>query len=112
MTCYSGGWATRLTAGDRRQCLLLFGGRTLIGNQANRPIAFAHDIRGMGNEREVEVIQRGRAILSLVNMEDHRNVTMALGWLGSQVTGDARAVLVATTRLEIVAADLPGYAAH
>src|SRR5262245_57351035 len=53
----SGYWTTGLTAGDRRQSLLLLRGRTLIGDEADRPIIFAHHIGGVCDHSEVKVVK-------------------------------------------------------
>ncbi len=86
----------------------MLGSGTLVGDEADRNVTVTHGWSGrVGNDGEVEAIQLYSAVLSLVNMERHCKVAIALCVLPRQIAGRARTEVVAAARLHILTADPP-----
>jgi hypothetical protein len=101
--------AAVLAREDRLDRLLLVLVGPLVEVQRDAPAAVGHDLRGVDDHDEDEVVQGNVVVGSLADLADERYpATLVIRW-AERGRRDARAEDVAGAVLEVLAGELPGH---
>src|SRR5690242_2558754 len=93
-----------LSAGDGDDRVALLGGRALVNDQADRPIALPHLLRRVAEDNERNTVERDAAERTALDLHGHSERARALGRTDRHLTEDARANEVAATGFAILPA--------